>query len=258
MGTIAELGFSLPDYRIETTTPPNTRRACFRARKVLEGIVYDTVALENNPFTFPEVKTLIEGITVGGHKIEDEQQVLNQAESWRRVLHEVETGAFVPFTDGLDSALELHALVAKGEALEWGKLRTGHVGIAGTDHNPPAADTLQSLCATGAHALRHMECVHTRAIATFLFVARNQVFWDGNKRTGRLLMNGALLSAGHDVITVPAKRGLEFNTKMLHFYDTGDSAQMVEFLISCAIDKGLAIVNRERGQAEPATGEKRG
>ena len=150
MGTIAELGFSLPDYKIETTTPPNTRRACFRARKVLDGIVYDTVALENNPFTFPEVKTLIEGITVGGHRIEDEQQVLNQAKSWRRVLHEVETGAFVPFTDGLNSALGLHALVAKGEALECGKLRTGHVGIAGTNHNPPAADTLQSLCDTGA------------------------------------------------------------------------------------------------------------
>ena len=151
MGTVAELGFRPPDFKIETTTPANTQRACFRARKVLEEIVYDTVALENNPFTFPEVKTLIEGITVGGHKIEDERQVLNQAHSWRRILHEVETGAFVPFTDGLDSALRLHALVAKEEAPEWGKLRTGSVGIAGTSHEPPAADTLQSVSTRLGH-----------------------------------------------------------------------------------------------------------
>ena len=254
MGTAAELGFRLPDFKIETTTPANTQRACFRARKVLEEIVYDTVALENNPFTFPEVKTLIEGITVGGHKIEDERQVLNQAHSWRKILQEVETGAFVPFTDGLDSALRLHALVAKEEALEWGKLRTGSVGIAGTSHEPPAADTLQSLYQTGAHTLRRVNCIHTQAIATFLFVARNQLFWDGNKRTGRLLMNGLLLSGGHDVITVPAKKRHEFNTKMLRFYNTADSSEMVEFLVACSIDRELTITNKSRRRTGPPTG----
>ena len=66
MDTVAELGFKLPDFEIETRTQASTQRACFRARKLLEEIVYDTVALENNPFTFPEVKTLIDGITVGG------------------------------------------------------------------------------------------------------------------------------------------------------------------------------------------------
>ena len=59
------------------------RRALFRANKVLAGIVHDTVALEGNPFTFAEVKTLLEGVTVGGHKVEDADQVVNQAASWR-------------------------------------------------------------------------------------------------------------------------------------------------------------------------------
>ena len=70
------------------------RRACFRVRKALEGIVYDTVALEGNPFTLPEVKTLLDGITVGGHRIEDERQVLNQAASWKALLRQVEGGNF--------------------------------------------------------------------------------------------------------------------------------------------------------------------
>ena len=247
MKTPAGLGFALPDFRIETTTPPNTRRACFRARKVLEEIVYDTIAIENNPFTFPEVKTLMDGITVGGHRVEDERQVLNQANSWRRTLHEVESGTFVPFTDGLDSALRLHALVAKEEAPEWGRLRTGMVGIAGTSHEPPPADKLHSLYRDAAEILQGLNCIHTEAIATFLFVARNQLFWDGNRRTGRLLMNGRLLSSGHDAVTVPARKRHEFNTKMLRFYDNADSSEMTEFLVGCSIDKGLAIEDAEGG-----------
>ncbi|MCY4509491.1 MAG: Fic family protein [Acidobacteria bacterium] len=247
METTPELGFKLPDFQIETRTPGSVHRACFRARKVLEGIVYDTVALENNPFTLPEVKTLIEGITVGGHKIEDKHQVLNQAHSWRRLLQQVETEAFVPFTDGLDSTLQLHALVAKDETPKWDELRTESVGIAGTSNEPPLADTLQR----AAQALRNVNCIHTQAIATFLFVAHNQLFWNGNKRTGRLLMNGLLLSAGHDVITVPAKKRQEFNTKMLRFYDTADSSEMVEFLVPCSLDRELTITGKSRQHTGP-------
>lgn len=246
MRTAGDLGFTFPDFKIESTTPTDTRRACFRARKVLEEIVYDTVALENNPFTFPEVKTVMDGITVGGHKIEDERQVLNQADSWRATLREVEAGTFVPFSDGLDSALRLHALVAKDEAPEWGKLRTGTVRIAGTEHEPPTAETLHSVYRAGARELREVDCRHTRAIATFLFIAHNQLFWDGNKRTGRLLMNGLLLSNGHDIITVPAKKRQDFNTKMVRFYDSADSSEMVEFLVDCSIDRGLRITGQNR------------
>ena len=251
METIPKLGFTLPDIDVRTTPPRDPRRACFRARKVLEEIIYDTVALENNPFTFPEVKTLMEGITVGGHKIEDEKQVLNQADSWRKTLHEVETGTFVPFATALDSALRLHTLVAREEALEWGKFRTSDVRIAGTDHEPPPADTLHALYHNGAQALRSIKCIHTQAIATYLFIARNQFFWDGNKRTGRLLMNGLLLTNGHDVITVSAKRRQDFNAKMVRFYDSANGAEMAEFLVSCSIDKNLGIFRRNTRTIPP-------
>jgi hypothetical protein len=236
METAAGLGFRLPDFTIETATPPNRQRACFRARKVLEEIVYDTVALENNPFTFPEVKTLIEGVTVGGHKIEDAQQVLNQAQSWRRLLHEVATGAFVPFTAGLDSALRLHALAAKEEALEWGVFRTGPVTIAGTDFEPPPWQSLGSVFEAGLETLHRIDDFHERAIATFLFGALNQFFYDGNKRTSRLMMNGVLLSAGEDGISVPARRALEFNEAMIRFYDTRDGSEMMRFMNGCSLD----------------------
>ena len=236
--TARRLGFTLGRGRIHTTTQPNKARAIFRARKVLEEIVYDTVALEGNPFTFPEVKTLMDGITVGGRRTEDAEQVLNQARSWRELLARVERGTF-----RLDRATfeELHALIAREEALEWGRLRTGAVRIAGTTHEPPDAQGLPERMEAAIETIGAMKGVHRKAIAAFLWTARNQPFWDGNKRAGRLMMNGILLEHGHDVLTVAAAKRLEFNEKMIRFYDSADGAQMLRFMAECSLDPNLRV-----------------
>jgi hypothetical protein len=50
---------------------PDKKRALFVVERGRVDFVYNTAALEGNPFTFPEVKTLLDGITVGGHKLSD-------------------------------------------------------------------------------------------------------------------------------------------------------------------------------------------
>ena len=52
----------------------------------LPEYVWDAAVLEGNPFTYSEVQTLLDGITVGGRKISDEQQVLNLAEAANELL----------------------------------------------------------------------------------------------------------------------------------------------------------------------------
>ena len=130
---------------------------------------------------------------MGGHRLEDERQVLNQAASWKALLSGVEHRQFelshATFCD-------LHGLVAREEALEWGVFRTGSVTIAGTDFEPPPWQSLGSIFEAGLETLHRIDDLHERAIAMFLFGALNQFFYDGNKRTSRLMMNGILLSAG--------------------------------------------------------------
>ena len=208
------LGFDYAGCRFLSDQAPDVRRGCFRARKVLEGVVHDTVALEGNPFTLPEVKTLPDGVTVGGHRLSDERQVLNQAANWRELLSLVESGAFAA---SLETILSMHALVAREEALTWGAFRDGPARIAGTEHQPPPWETLPQRFEQGVQHIAGMASAHERGIAIFLFCALHQFFFDGNKRTGRLMMNGELLSAGQDAISVPAKRLLEFNAAMLRF-----------------------------------------
>jgi len=232
------LGFAYSPVAFRTDQARDVRRACFRVRKILEGVVHDTVALEGNPFTLPEVKTLLDGVTVGGHRIEDERQVLNQAASWKELLARSERGTFE-----LDRATfrELHALVAREETVEWGVFRTDSVTIAGTDYRPPPWDSLPSIFEDGLERLYKIDSLHERAIAMFLFGALNQFFYDGNKRTSRLMMNGVLLSAGEDAISVPARRRLEFNEAMIRFYDNRDGTEMMRFMAGCSLDSGLRV-----------------
>ena len=104
------LGFTpcLTLERPNLTADPS--RTLFRAKKLFPELVYDTAALEDSPYTFPEVQALLEGITVGGHRLTDQKLVLNQAESWKALIRLVERGEF---REDKATFLALHRLVAE-------------------------------------------------------------------------------------------------------------------------------------------------
>lgn len=227
---ITALGFSWDSRVVPVSREGSDRhRACFRVKKLLPEFIWNITTLEDNPYTFLEVKTLLDGITVGGHSLSDQQQVLNQTESWKYVLKAVETRQV-----SLDKTFfcTLNALVAKEEGLTWGIFRDGPVSIAGTEYAPAPSNQLDAIFEHGLTYLHTLPLLE-RGLAFFLFGAMHQFFYDGNKRTARLLMNGLLLGQGWDAVNIPAKRKQEFNEKMLRFYDTKDGTEMFEFLLSC-------------------------
>ena len=132
-------------------------------------------------------------------------------------------------------ALKLQSLAARGEALEEGVFRTGKVSISGTNYQPPTGVDLRCAFERMATASIQIDNLFERSMAVFLFVARSQCFWDGNKRTGRLLMNGLLLQSGQDIISIPAAKRQEFNEKMIRFYESADATEMMSLLSKCQI-----------------------
>jgi len=89
------LGFRWDRAGVAFEAPRGGReRAVFRLRRMLVEFVWDAGVLEGNPFTFPEVKTLLEGVTVGGRKLSDQEQILNLAESAKRLVAMVSEGGF--------------------------------------------------------------------------------------------------------------------------------------------------------------------
>jgi Fic family protein len=220
---------------------PNRVKALMLAKRQLSELVCDAVNLEGINYTLPEIQTLLDGVTVGGHQLAEQHIAVNQAQAWRTLFHWLEHHQFALT---MDQACQLHAIAAKDEALAWGAFRSGAVTIAGTDYQPPAAATLPGLFTRMAEETRLMPDVYDQAISIFLTMARCQFFYDVNKRMGRFMMNGWLLDAGLPAINLPAKRQLEFNRLMLAFYPSGDQTPMNGFLRSC-LDERLIAIMRE-------------
>lgn len=239
------LGFHWERSTVPLTLPTHSiERVVFRFHRMLPEFVWDASVLEGNPFTFPEVKTLLDGVTIGGRQISDQEQVLNLAESSKRLLTLVKGGKF-EVTKAV--FLELHGIVARNEALEWGLFRgegketnyTPDVGLGEHGRYTPlptiaGAHELHRTFIEGVMALdEFVPSTFEKAAAFFLFGALQQFFFDGNKRTSRFMMNGILMSNGIDAISVPAAQAQAFNEKMVHFYLSKDATEMMAFLVDC-------------------------
>lgn len=209
------------------------------ARRQLSELVCDAVNLEGINFTLPEIQTLLDGITIGGQKIADQQIALNQSEAWKTMFKWLDDGEFEL---SIKKVCELHAIAARDEALEWGKFRSGGVTIAGTQYMPPSAQNLPTIFKDMMLKSQKLVDIYDYAISVFLGMARNQFFYDVNKRMGRFIMNGILLDAGYPAINLPAKRQLEFNRLMLVFYETGEQQAMNSFLRSCLDERVVSIM----------------
>ena len=242
------LGFHWNRATVPGAVPTHAmERVAFRFYRMLPEFVWDASVLEGNPFTYPEVKTLLDGVTIGGRRISDQEQVLNLAASSRHLLALVKAGKF-----SIDKAAftELHQLVARNEALEWGHFRgegketsyTPDVGLGEQGRYTPLATVagapeLNRVFANGLQALEsEAPNAFEKAAAFFMFGALQQFFFDGNKRTSRFMMNGILMSAGIDAISVPAGKAQEFNENMVRFYLTKDATEMMAFLVDCHPD----------------------
>ena len=196
-------------------TPEQSR---FLAKKKWDENVYCGMKMENRAVTFPQTKTILEGINVPGVQLDDIQAILNMRDAWRFLMGSIDE----PVT--LEYLCKLNEFIARNEALEWGKLRTGSVAISGTDYMPPVPQ----------------ETAVRAELATICWGTRGQLFWDGNKRTSLTLANKILLQAGVGVLTIRDQNMEQFNEALLNYYNTAEAEPLKTFLYENAI-QGLEL-----------------
>ena len=206
------------------------KKAVFIAQKMFAELVFDVQKLEGMPFTLPEVQTYLQGITVGGHKVTDEDKLKQQIRGWKHLIALVKTEDFALTRD---IACSIQEIIAKDDTLEIGQFRSGGVGIASTSYSPPPADTLDTVFEEMLEEIRAMPDAREQAYRLHLDFARNQFFYDGNKRTGLLMCCGHLMSNGYPPVSIPARRLAEYNAGMVRFYENGSCAEMMDFLGRC-------------------------
>lgn len=204
------------------------QQSLFLAKKKWDENVYCGMKMENRAVTFPQTKTILNGVNVPNVQLDDISAILNMRDAWKYLLKTVDAPV------NLDYMCKLNEFIARNEALEWGKLRTGKVAISGTDYVPPVVSREQASSELNAIITSDFTATD-KALTAFTWGARSQLFWDGNKRTSLTLANKILISAGAGIMTVTDKYMEQFNVLLCKFYDTGDDKLLKDFLYEYAI-----------------------
>ncbi len=206
----------------------SAEQSLFLAKKKWDENVYCGMKMENRAVTFPQTKTILNGVNVSSVQLDDIQAILNMRDAWKFLINTI--------CEPLDFKYlcRLNAFIARNEALEWGTLRNGNVSISGADYTPPLPveeKVISELCRILASGCTATE----KALDIFTWGTRSQLFWDGNKRTSLTVANKVLLSAGAGIMTITDKYMEQFNELLLDYYNTGISCKLKEFLYENAI-----------------------
>lgn len=212
----------------------------------LVEFVRDAAELEGNRLSTNEIARLVRR-TPSGTLTFDEVQVISLTDAFTRL------GSLVrdrQFTLGKRTSDWLHAIVAEYEAIESGNFRGegyvdggGHVslGDAGSYRASSPGAGGETLIDEHRRLMAHLDTLYDpreQALAYFCAAARRQFYFDGNKRTARLMMNGHLMVHGYDAISIRAARSAEFNEHLIALFNTGDATALMRFTIDCRTQGG--------------------
>ena len=199
-------------------------QSLFLAEKGQIKNIYCGMKMENRAVTLEQTQAVLNSINVPNVQLDDIQAILNMRDAWKFLLNTVnETVTF-------EYWCKLNEYIARNEALEWGKLRTGSVGISGTDYIPPIPEKEKVIAALEDIVSDKDITATDKALEIFAWGTRGQYFWDGNKRTSLMLANKILISAGAGIMTITDKYMEQFNILLSEYYNTGISSELKRFL----------------------------
>ena len=200
----------------------------FLAKKVLVAQIHNLSRFENCQTTLLQTEQIINGQNVASASLGDIQTILNLKRAYQYVMRHISDGLPVD----IPLLKKINSIVAQEDSLAPGDFRTGTVGVTlvdGSRHTPPAMSEVDVQNLLGQIKNRSNSTTET-AIRSMLAFMRQQIFWDGNKRTATLFANAMLIEKGCGILEISELQMPEFNTKLSDFYRSGDDTDVATYL----------------------------
>ena len=200
----------------------------FLAKRNIVDNIYSNARMEGVNVTFPQTKTILEGINVATLKLDEIQVILNLRDAWQYVINNIDKEF------NLEFICKINEFVARNESIEWGALRTGKVEVTGTDYIPEIPNKTD--VEKKINDILKIENTTERAIEYMLYGIKAQLFWDGNKRTSTIVANKIMIENGNGIIKVPDKKLEEFNILLSDYYTNDSKDKIKQFIYDNCID----------------------
>lgn len=194
----------------------------FLAKKILVSNIYNSARLEGINTTYPDTKTILEGINVPNLKLDEINCILNLRDAWNYTIANID----LPLN--LEFICKINSFVSRNESLEWGVLRNGKVGINGVDYIPDIPD--ENNVTDNINIILNENNITKKSIHLMLYLMRSQLFWDGNKRTSMIVANKLMIENGCGIITIKEEYISEFNKLLTEYYNTNNLEKIEKFI----------------------------
>ena len=194
------------------------------ARRMIKDLIWKSTIIEGLGLTFPETELILENIPVTA-KSSDIIFVMNMKHAWEFLLDSLDC------KNDLAILRQLNNICGTNLIYECGELRRRDVRISGCSYVPKIPeyfDVVEDLT-----ALDSIQNPVGKAIAYFCYVAKQQLFIDGNKRVAQLIMNKILIESGVGFLYIEKDKTRDFLTKLLDYYETGNTEEIFRFMYSC-------------------------
>ena len=167
----------------------------FLAKRTLVDNIYANARMEGLNITFPQTKTILDGVNVPNLRIDDIQCILNLRDAWKYLINNINEKFELEFI------CKINNLVARNESIAWGELRNGTVQISGTEYIPEVPN--KEKVKQDIENILKIQNATEKAIEYMLYGMKSQLFWDGNKRTSTICANKIMIENGKGIIKVP-------------------------------------------------------
>lgn len=198
------------------------------AKRLLVDSIWKSANLEGLGTTFPKTEAILANAPTET-KSEEVLFVINMKRAWQFLL------------DNLDSPNNIMLLreynKVVGELLfrNNGEIRTFPVQIGGTSWEPELPNSAAII--SDLHEIDSIDDIELKALKFFCFVARTQMFIDGNKRVAQLIANKILIENDIGIFQIPIEKLEQFKILLIGFYETADDTTIIDFMKESCIKR---------------------
>lgn len=200
------------------------------AKRTLVDAIYKSANLEGIAVTYAQTIDILNNVNVASLKPAEINKVFCLRDAWHYTLDHINDEMNLGFLE------EIHTLVARAdvEYYELGKIRTTDVMISGTAWRPelPDAERLHEEMMD----IMKMTGNTDKALSLMLWIMRNQIFRDGNKRVATVAANKILIENGCGIVAVPVELDGTFKQMLVNYYESNDANEIKLFLYEKCVD----------------------
>lgn len=196
-------------------------KAIDMAKRLITDSIWKSANLEGLAMSYPKVSAMLENAPTKT-TMEEVLFIVNMKRAWQFLLDNLE------YPNSLSIIREFNRIAGNMMFYGNGEIRDLPVRIGGTKWEPEKPQ--EGVIISTIDELNSIRDPELRALKYFCFVARSQIFIDGNKRVAQLIANKILIENDIGIFQIDIDDLEEFRELLVSFYESNNDTAIIDFM----------------------------